>query len=171
MSRCLAAWPARLTAAKVTTRTILACCLGRLARLRGQWEQTGWPRQAGRGGWYYRKKFIGKLSISKKYIWELSKNYWYRKMCLQIHFLRSFCASSWGKANGSLWPPPHLNGLLNYQWAYYALVVASNNFHFPTSLNQFWFPVKETCLGGKKGRARTFLPFEFFALSFFQIQP
>ena len=25
----------------------LACCLGRLARLRGQWEQTGWPHRAG----------------------------------------------------------------------------------------------------------------------------
>ena len=44
----------------------------------------------------------------------------------------NFCASSWEKANGSLWPPPHLNGLLNY-----ALVVANTNFHFPTSLNQF----------------------------------
>ena len=28
-----------------------------------------------------------------------------------------FCASSWEKANGWLWPPPHLNGLLNYQWS------------------------------------------------------
>ena len=59
--------------------------------------------------------YVQKCSISPKNPIAVVKNS-LNQVLLCVIFA-NFCASSWEKANGSLWPPPHLNGLLNYQWS------------------------------------------------------
>ena len=58
---------------------------------------------------------VQKCSISPKNPIAVVKNS-LNQVLLCVSFA-NFCASSWEKANGWLWPPPHLNGLLNYRWS------------------------------------------------------
>ena len=122
--------------------------------------------------------YVQKCSFSLKNPIAVVKNS-LNQVLLCVSFA-NFCASSWEKANGSLWPPPHLNGLLNY-----ALVVANTNFHFlkpmliPRQGDLFLYgtealicPINRKgswvgCLGWQRGRARTFF-LSIFLRSFFR---
>ena len=55
--------------------------------------------------------YVQKCSFSLKNPIAVVKNS-LNQVLLCVSFA-NFCASSWEKANGSFWPPPHLNGLLN----------------------------------------------------------
>ena len=57
--------------------------------------------------------YVQKCSISPKNPIVVVKNS-FNQILLCVIFA-NFCASSWEKANDLLWPPPHLNGILNYQ--------------------------------------------------------
>ena len=81
--------------------------------------------------------YVQKCSFSLKNPIAVVKNS-LNQVLLCVSFA-NFCASSWEKANGSLWPPPHLNAM-----AYWIMLLLLPILTF-TSLNQFWFPVKATC--------------------------
>ena len=53
--------------------------------------------------------YVQKFSISPKNPIAVVKNS-LNQVLLCVSFA-NFCASSWEKANGSLWPPPHLNAM------------------------------------------------------------
>ena len=101
-----------------------------------------------RGGQYYRKnyrqpiyrhfvKLLANCRYRKKYIWRLSKNYQYQKMCIQFHPIKSNWKALFQKQKKSVSHPRRIRNLLwkqctelrsNTRWTTW-IVKYVNSFH------------------------------------------
>ena len=88
----------------------------------------------------------------------IRKEYWQHYFSLETQAWINVFLDSWVRGGVNIFLPVfkplkfslqyeilNLEVFLQINGANYALVVDNTNFHFQTSLNQFWIPVKATC--------------------------
>ena len=116
----------------------------------------------GEGSWLRKNSYIFTFFGERPFWYVFRNGFWIRKEYWQHYFsletqawINVFLDRGWG-VNIFLTVFKFLKFSLQYEilnlefflqinGANYALVVDNTNFHFQTSLNQFWIPVKATC--------------------------
>ena len=117
--------------------------------------------------WEGRGPDLGKIHTFSRFFrerpfwyvfWIRKEEYWQHYFSLETQAWINVFLDSWVRGGVNIFLPVfkslkfslqyeilNLEVFLQINGANYALVVDNTNFHFQTSLNQFWIPVKATC--------------------------